>query len=104
MDGDRLDCRRRHAPVPAEPCGGWRRAAGCRCRVRRCYPSAAPADQRRVRSASRAAFTRLIHPPSVEREVMMKQLYRVLAYVIAAGVILQAAAIAYAVFGMFEWV
>ena len=34
----------------------------------------------------------------------MKQLYRVLAYLIAAGVILQAAAIAYAVFGMFEWV
>ena len=34
----------------------------------------------------------------------MKQLYRVLAYVIAAGVVLQAAAIAYAVFGMFEWV
>jgi hypothetical protein len=35
---------------------------------------------------------------------MMKQLYRVLAYAIAAGVVLQAAAIAYAVFGMFEWV
>jgi hypothetical protein len=35
---------------------------------------------------------------------MMKQLYRVLAYLIAAGVVLQAAAIAYAVFGMFEWV
>jgi hypothetical protein len=35
---------------------------------------------------------------------MMKQLYRVLAYVIAVGVVLQAAAIAYAVFGMFEWV
>ncbi len=34
----------------------------------------------------------------------MKQLYRVLAYLIAAGVVLQAAAIAYAVFGMFEWV
>ena len=35
---------------------------------------------------------------------MMKQLYRALAYLIAAGVVLQAAAIAYAVFGMFEWV
>ncbi len=35
---------------------------------------------------------------------MIKQLYRVLAYLIAAGVVLQAAAIAYAVFGMFEWV
>ena len=35
---------------------------------------------------------------------MMKRLYRVLAYLIAAGVALQAAAIAYAVFGMFEWV
>jgi hypothetical protein len=35
---------------------------------------------------------------------MMKRLYRVLAYLIAAGVVLQAAAIAYAVFGMFEWV
>jgi hypothetical protein len=35
---------------------------------------------------------------------MIKQLYRVLAYLIAAGVILQAAAIAYAVFGMFDWV
>jgi hypothetical protein len=35
---------------------------------------------------------------------MMKRLYRVLAYMIAAGVVLQAAAIAYAVFGMFEWV
>jgi hypothetical protein len=35
---------------------------------------------------------------------MTKQLYRVLAYLIAAGVILQAAAIAYAVFGMFDWV
>lgn len=35
---------------------------------------------------------------------MMKQLYRGLAYLIAAGVVLQAAAIAYAVFGMFEWV
>jgi hypothetical protein len=34
----------------------------------------------------------------------MKQLYRVLAFLIAAGVILQAAAIAYAVFAMFEWV
>jgi hypothetical protein len=34
----------------------------------------------------------------------MKQLYRVLAYLIAAGVVLQAAAIAYAVFGMFAWV
>ena len=35
---------------------------------------------------------------------MIKQLYRALAYLIAAGVVLQAAAIAYAVFGMFEWV
>ena len=35
---------------------------------------------------------------------MIKQLYRVLAYLIAAGVVLQAAAIAYAVFSMFEWV
>jgi hypothetical protein len=35
---------------------------------------------------------------------MTKQLYRVLAYLIAAAVALQAAAIAYAVFGMFEWV
>ena len=35
---------------------------------------------------------------------MIKQVYRVLAYLIAAGVVLQAAAIAYAVFGMFEWV
>jgi len=35
---------------------------------------------------------------------MIKQLYRVLAYLIAAGVVLQAAAIAYAVFGMLEWV
>jgi hypothetical protein len=35
---------------------------------------------------------------------MMKRLYRVLAYLIAAGVVLQAAAIAYAVFGMFAWV
>jgi len=35
---------------------------------------------------------------------MTKQLYRVLAYLIAAGVALQAAAIAYAVFRMFEWV
>ena len=35
---------------------------------------------------------------------MMKRLYQVLAYLIAAGVVLQAAAIAYAVFGMFEWV
>jgi hypothetical protein len=35
---------------------------------------------------------------------MMKQVYRVLAFLIAAGVILQAAAIAYAVFAMFEWV
>ena len=35
---------------------------------------------------------------------MIKQVYRSLAYLIAAGVILQAAAIAYAVFGMFEWV
>jgi hypothetical protein len=35
---------------------------------------------------------------------MMKRLYRVLAYMIAAGVVFQAAAIAYAVFGMFEWV
>jgi hypothetical protein len=35
---------------------------------------------------------------------MMKQVYRVLALLIAAGVILQAAAIAYAVFAMFEWV
>jgi hypothetical protein len=34
----------------------------------------------------------------------MKRLYRVLAYLIATGVVLQAAAIAYAVFGMFEWV
>lgn len=34
----------------------------------------------------------------------MKQVYRVLAFTIAAGVILQAAAIAYAVFAMFEWV
>jgi hypothetical protein len=34
----------------------------------------------------------------------MKRLYRVLGYLIAAGVVLQAAAIAYAVFGMFEWV
>ena len=34
----------------------------------------------------------------------MKQVYRVLAFLIAAGVILQAAAIAYAVFAMFEWV
>lgn len=34
----------------------------------------------------------------------MKRLYRVLAYLIAAGVVLQAAAIAYAVFGMFAWV
>jgi hypothetical protein len=34
----------------------------------------------------------------------MKQLYRALAYLIAAGVALQAAAIAYAVFGMFDWV
>jgi hypothetical protein len=38
------------------------------------------------------------------KEVMIKQVYRVLAYAIAAGVVLQAAAIAYAVFGMFEWV
>jgi hypothetical protein len=35
---------------------------------------------------------------------MMKQVYRALAFLIAAGVILQAAAIAYAVFAMFEWV
>lgn len=35
---------------------------------------------------------------------MMKQIYRALAYLIAAGVVVQAAAIAYAVFGMFEWV
>jgi hypothetical protein len=35
---------------------------------------------------------------------MIKQLYRALAYLVAAGVVLQAAAIAYAVFGMFEWV
>jgi hypothetical protein len=35
---------------------------------------------------------------------MMKRLYRVLAYLIAVGVVLQAAAIAYAVFGMFQWV
>jgi hypothetical protein len=35
---------------------------------------------------------------------MIKQLYRVLAYLIAAGVVLQAAAIAYAMFGMLEWV
>jgi hypothetical protein len=35
---------------------------------------------------------------------MTKQLYRVLAYLIAAGVAFQAAAIAYAVFGMFAWV
>jgi hypothetical protein len=35
---------------------------------------------------------------------MIKQVYRVLAYLMAAGVVLQAAAIAYAVFGMFEWV
>ena len=35
---------------------------------------------------------------------MIKRVYRWLAYLIAAGVILQAAAIAYAVFGMFEWV
>ena len=34
----------------------------------------------------------------------MKQVYRALAYLIAAGVALQAAAIAYAVFGMFDWV
>jgi hypothetical protein len=34
----------------------------------------------------------------------MKQVYRALAFLIAAGVILQAAAIAYAVFAMFEWV
>jgi len=35
---------------------------------------------------------------------MMKQIYRALAYLIAAGVVVQAAAIAYAVFRMFEWV
>jgi hypothetical protein len=34
----------------------------------------------------------------------MKRLYEVLAYLIAAGVVVQAAAIAYAVFGMFAWV
>jgi hypothetical protein len=34
----------------------------------------------------------------------MKHLYRVLAYLIAAGVALQAAAIAYAMFGMLDWV
>jgi hypothetical protein len=34
----------------------------------------------------------------------MKQLYRGLAYLIAAAVALQAAAIAYAVFAMFDWV
>ena len=34
----------------------------------------------------------------------MKQLYRALAYLIAAGVALQAAAIAYSVFAMFDWV
>jgi hypothetical protein len=37
-------------------------------------------------------------------EGMIKRVYRVLAYLIAAGVVLQAAAIAFAVFGMFEWV
>jgi hypothetical protein len=45
------------------------------------------------------------NPATFSREeVMMKRLYRGLAYLIAAGVVLQAAAIAYAVFGMFEWV
>ena len=34
----------------------------------------------------------------------MKQVYRVFAYLIAAGVAVQAAAIAYAVFGLIKWV
>ena len=34
----------------------------------------------------------------------MKQAYRVLAFLIAAGVMLQAAAIAYGMFGLFKWV
>jgi hypothetical protein len=34
----------------------------------------------------------------------MKQAYRVLAFLIAAGVMLQAASIAYGMFGLFKWV
>jgi hypothetical protein len=34
----------------------------------------------------------------------MKQAYRVLAYLVAAGVVMQAAAIAYAMFGLFKWI
>ena len=34
----------------------------------------------------------------------MKQVYRVFAYLMAAGVAVQAAAIAYGVFGLFKWV
>src|SRR5215217_1139382 len=34
----------------------------------------------------------------------MKQVYRVLAFLVAAGVMLQAAAIAYAMFGLIKWV
>jgi hypothetical protein len=34
----------------------------------------------------------------------MKSVYRVLAFLVAAGVMLQAAAIAYGVFGLFKWV
>src|SRR5215204_517190 len=62
-------------------------------------------EQRRVRSAPGADPAWSVTRPAFSREeVMMKRLYRVLAYLIAAGVVLQAAAIAYAVFGMFEWV
>jgi len=42
--------------------------------------------------------------PTGEYGFAMKQLYRGLAYLIAAGVALQAAAIAYAVFALFDWV
>ena len=77
---------------------------GCRYRVRRRHPSLAAHDQRRVRSATDDPAWGVIHPTFSREEVMIKQVYRVLAYLIAAGVVLQAAAIAYAVFGMFEWV
>lgn len=62
-------------------------------------PLAVPEISRRIGSRTPAAWWRcgltLIN---------VKHVYRVLAYLIAAGVALQAAAIAYAVFGMWEWV
>ena len=57
----------------------------------------------RADSAPSATSTK-IAPRRREARTFWRLQYRVLAYLIAAGVVLQAAAIAYGVFGMFEWV